>query len=224
MSDENMEHNNKLIFSVTTICCLTVGFLYAFLLSQDTFGYITWTVTIISFVLGIPLLLILVITAAICFDSENYRVYGLAILLSCFLLPVSAVASSKILETTRLARQRISDFGEMHPIGSELNERIVIAFKNNAPQDEIHKFDETTLRKTVPQPNGVLLEFTDGVCGIMCPNTEFKYKIADVGFCNYATDEQKKLVKDKVNSSTVVYKVFENLRTEEIKNLPLDKK
>lgn len=54
-------------------------------------------------------------------------------------------------------------------------------------------------------------------------DTEFKYKIADVGFCNEATDEQKKKIRDKVNSSKIIYKTFENLRMEDIKNLPLEK-
>ncbi|MEJ7861310.1 MAG: hypothetical protein WKF90_06690, partial [Pyrinomonadaceae bacterium] len=71
--------------------------------------------------------------------------------------------------------------------------------------------------------HGILLEFAEGVCGIAYPDTEFKYEIVDVGFCNDATDEQKKKIKEKINSSTIIYKIFENLRMEDIKNLPLDK-
>ena len=52
----------------------------------------------------------------------------------------------------------------------------------------------------------------------------FKYKIADVGFCNDAANEQKKTIRDRVNSSKIIYKVFENLRMEDIKKLPLEKK
>lgn len=225
MSDEIVEHNNKLIFSIAIISSLIIGFLAAFWVAQDTSGYVASMSFFIIFILfGVPLWIILVIAAIVCFITENYKVYGFALLLSCILLPIFSVTSLKILEATQIANYKKPGVDEMRPIGSELNERSVIAFKENASQDEIHKFDETILRKTVPQPNGVLLEFADGVCGIMYPETEFKYRIADVGFCNDATNEQKKTIKDHINSSSIIYKVFENLQMNDIENLPLEKK
>ncbi len=225
MSDKIIEHNNKLIFSAAITGCLVVGFLAAFWVAQDTSGYVASISFFIIFIIfGVPLWLILLIAAIVCFISKDHKVYGFALLLSCLLLPVFSVASLRILEATHIANYKKTGADEMRPIGSELNERIVIAFNEDTSQEESRKFDETILRKTIPQPNGVLLEFADGVCGITYPDTEFKYKIADVGLCNDATDEKKKKIKEGINSSKIVFKVFENLRMEEIKNLPLEKK
>lgn len=205
MEDKIVEHNNRLIFSVTVISSLIVGFLAAFWVAQETSGYVaSMSFFIIFIIFGVPLWIILLIAAIVFFVSENYKVYGFAFLLSCVLLPIFSVASLKILEATQIANYKKPGADEMRPIGSELNERIVIAFKENASQEEKRKFDETILRKTIPQPNGILLEFADGVCGIMYPDTGFKYEIADVGFCNNATEEQKKNIKEKVNSSKIV--------------------
>lgn len=225
MNDEIAKSNNRLIFSVSIIGSLIVGFIAAFLVAHETSGYVASMSFFIIFILfGVPLWIILVIAAIICFITENYKVYGFAFLLSCLLLPIFSVGSLKILEATQIANYKKPGVDEMRPIGSELNERIVIAFKENTSQDEIHKFDEKALRKTIPQPNGILLEFADGVCGIMYPDTEFKYRIADVGFCNDATNEQKKVIRDRVSSSSIIYKVFENLQMNDITNLPLEKK
>lgn len=224
MENRVAEINIKLIVSSTAIVCLILGFLLALFLSQDTFGYVRFSFFVLSIFVGIPLLIILIVIAAICFDSKKHKVYGFAFLSACIMLPIVFFTSLKILEVTKFAKPGISDYGEMRPIGSELNERIVIAFKEDTSQEESRKFDETILRKTIPQPNGVLLEFADGVCGITYPDTEFKYQIAAVGFCNDATDEQKKKIKEGVSSSKIAFRVFENLRMEEIKTLPLEKK
>ena len=224
MENRLAENNVKLTVSSTVGFCLIVGFFLALFLSQDTFGYMRFSFFVLSIFVGIPLFIILIVVAAICFDSKKYKIYGFALLTTCILLPIVFFASLKILEVTKFSKPVISDYGEMRPIGSELNERIIIAFKEDASQEQIHKFDETILRKTIPQPNGVLLNFADGVCGITYPDTGFKYNIADVGFCNDATDEQKKKIKQGISSSKIVFKVFENLRMEKIKNLPLEKK
>lgn len=223
MEDKIVERNNKLIFSIAIIGSLIVGFLAAFWVAQEISGYVaSYTFFFVFIILGVPLWIILVVVAMIYIAGKNHQVYGFALLTSCVLLPFFSVASLKILEATKIAKYKQGS-DEIRPIGSELNERIVIAFKETASQEEIHKFDETVLRKTVPQPNGILLAFANGVCGIAYPDTEFKYEVVDVGFCNDATEEQKKIIKEQVNSSTIIYKIFENLRMEDMKNLPLDK-
>lgn len=224
MNDNIVEHNKKLIFSVSIICCLIIGFLAAFWVAQETSGYVaSISFFIIYIIFGVPLWLILLVASIVCFASKNHKVYGFALLLSCVLLPTFSVTSLKILEAAKIAKYKAAGIDEMRPIGSELNERIIVAFEKTASKEEIHRFDETVLRKTIPQPNGILLTFADGICGIAYPDTEFKNEIADVGFCNDATEEQKKMIRDKVNSSAIVYKVFESLRMEDIKHLPLEK-
>ncbi|MEJ7861309.1 MAG: hypothetical protein WKF90_06685 [Pyrinomonadaceae bacterium] len=153
MEDKIVERNNKLIFSVAIIGSMIVGFLAAFLVAQETSGYVaSYTSFFVFFVLGIPFCVILVIVAMIYIASKNHQVYGFALLISCVLLPIFSVGSLKILEATQIANYKKTGADEMRLIGSELNERIVIAFKETTSQEEIHKFDETILRKTVHQP------------------------------------------------------------------------
>ena len=104
MNGEVIKHSNKLIFSVTIISCSIVGFLHALLIFQDASGWVTWAFFVVFIVLGFPLLLISVITATVCFDSKNYKVYGFALLLCFVLLPVVSVASLKILEALSIAK------------------------------------------------------------------------------------------------------------------------
>lgn len=221
MEEQPDKQNNK-IFLWTFCLCILVGGFGAYNVALSTSGYgASMTFWLLVLFCGLPIILILFVFAIIAAVKDRAK-YTIALLLSCIMLPVCFIGSLKLMEATKIAKyKQVSD--EMTPIGSELNERIVIAFKETASQEEIHKFDETVLRKTVPQPNGILLEFAEGVCGIAYPDTEFKYEIVDVGFCNDATDEQKKKIKEKINSSTIIYKIFENLRMEDIKNLPLDK-
>lgn len=217
------KQNSKAAYLWTFLICLFVGAFGAFIVSRETSGYVaSMTFSYLVLFCGFPIVLILLALAIIA-AIQNQAKHSALLLISCVLLPVTFFGSLKLMEATGIARYKTSGLDEMRPFGSELNERIVIAFKETVSEEEIHKFDETILRKTVPQPNGILLAFTDGVCHIAYPDTEFKYKIADVGFCNEATDEQKKKVRDEVNSSAIVYKVFKNLRMEEIKNLPLEK-
>lgn len=221
MEERNDKQNNK-IFLWAFCLCLLVGGFGAYSVALSTSGYgASLTFWLLFLFCGLPIILILFVFAIIAAVKDRAK-YTVALLLSCIMLPVCFFGSLKLTEATKIAKyKQVSD--EMRPIGSELNERIVIAFKETVPQEEIHKFDETILRKTVSQPNGILLDFADGVCGITYPDTGFKYKIVDVGFCNDATDEQKKIFKEKANSSMIIHKTFENMRMEDIKNLPLDK-
>jgi hypothetical protein len=221
--DERDEKQNNKIFLWAFCLCILVGGFGAYNVALSTSGYgASMTFWLLVLFCGLPIILILFVLAIIAAVKDQAK-YTIALSLSCIMLPVCFIGSLKLMEATKIAKyKQVSD--EIRPIGSELNERIVIAFKETASQEETHKFDETILRKTIPQPNGVLLEFADGVCGIAYPDTEFKYEIVDVGFCNDAIDEQKKIIKEKVNSSTIVYKVFENLPMEDIKNLSLDKR
>jgi hypothetical protein len=222
MKEKTVKQNNKTAFIWAISICLLIGIFGALIVSGSSSGYgasmTYWLLVLFCFP---SLILILFVSAIIAATQDNAK-YTVIFLMSCILIPAFFFGALKLMEVTKIAKyKQVSD--EMTPIGSELNERIVIAFKETASQEEIHKFDETTLRKTIPQTNGILLEFADGICGIYFPDTEFKYEIADVGFCNNATDEQKKIIKEKVNSSKLIYKTFEDIHMEDIKNLPLEK-
>ncbi len=191
MKFEWKNKNNKTAYLWAIGICLLVGTLGALVVSGESSGYgASMTYWLLVLFCLFPLILILFVGAIIAAIQDKAK-HTLILLMSCLLLPVSFFGSLKLMEATKLAKyKQVSE--EMTPIGSKLNERIVVAFKETASQEETHKFDETILRKTISQPNGILLEFADGVCGIAYPNTEFKYEIVDVGFVMMQRTRKKK--------------------------------
>jgi len=107
----------------------------------------------------------------------------------------------------------------MRPIGSEMKQRIVIVFKKEVSQEEIHRFDENILRKKVTQPNGVLLAFADGICNFSYPQISPEVTIVDVPFCANATEEQKQEIRDEVMSSQIIDTALEDVSPGEVRKL-----
>jgi len=208
----------KVLLVFTTIC-LIAGFLCALLVSREPFGYVA------SMRHGILLLFLIVpitaafLIAAIIAAIKGYAVYTGAMLLSCFMLPSSFFGSIKLLEIAGFAEYENPEHNEMRPIGSELDHRIVFVFDPRATQEEINKFDETVLRKTVPQPNGILLLFADGVCNFSYPENQSGVTIVDVPFCADATEEQKQRIRSDIVSSPLVRTAFEDVAPGEVRKL-----
>jgi hypothetical protein len=219
MENEVTNTSIKRIFAITLSVCVVVGFLAAFWVAQAENGYVGSLVFgFIFLVLGLPLIIILAIAAIVVFSIGRQKAYGYALLTSCLLLPVSFIGALKLMEATGIAKYVYAD-NEMSPIGSELKQRIVIVFKKETSQEEIHRFDENVLRKKVPQPNGVLLAFADGICNFSYPQMSPEVTIVDVPFCADATEDQKQKIRDEVMSSPIIDTAIEDVSPGEVRKL-----
>jgi hypothetical protein len=221
---EKIQTQDKRVVLVALLITAVVGILGASIVAKEISGYVaSMTFFFVFFLAGVPIWILMAIVSVFYVVSDNQKIYGVALILSCVFLPISFVGSLKFMEAAKIARYKQGS-DEMRPLGSELNDRIVVVLKETASTDNVQKLDENVLRKRIVQTNGVLLDFADGVCGITYPDTDFKFRIIGVGFCNNATEDEKKQIKNSVRSSPIVYKFFENVRMEDIPNLPIEKK
>jgi hypothetical protein len=196
-----------------------IGGLGAYDVAREPIAYIaSMTYGIYFLFLLLPIITILFVLTIIS-AIKNKMKYALPLFIGCLALPTSFVGGLKIFEAVGLAEYKDNPINEMRPIGSELKNRIVLLFMTTASQDEINKFDEEILRKKIPQTNGVLLEFADGICNFSYPRISPEATIVDIPFCKDATEEQKAVIREKIISSPLVYTAFEDMNTGEVKKI-----
>ncbi len=181
----------------------------AYAVASEPIAYIaSMTFGIIFLYLLIPAVIILFIGAAAA-ASLNKVKYAAAFVVSCVMLPVFFLGGLQAMRAVGWARYEEPGVNDMRPIGSELKYRIVVTFKKTATQEDIHRFGEDILRKKIPQPNGVLLEFADGVCNFSYSQMSPEVTIVDVPFCADATEDEKARIRQQIISSPLIETAYE---------------
>ena len=217
-----MTENNQISSSgilIAVLICSAFGFLGAYSIASEPIAYIASMFYGIYFLfLVIPVTLILTIAGFVLLGLKRTR-YAVPLLVSCIVLPVSYVGGLKAFEAVGLAQYKDNPVNEMQPIGWDVKERIVIVFKKKVEQDQINAFDESVLRKKVPQPNGVLLAFADGICNFSYPETIPERTVVDIPFCKDATEEQKSKIRDEIIMSPIIDIALEDLASGEVRRL-----
>lgn len=215
--DHKTKTRNLILISVGI--CLVVGLLGAYSIASEPIAYIaSMSYGILVMFVLFPAIILLFI-GAIASASLGKAKYAVALFLSCLMLPLFFFGGLQVARSLGLARYETPGFNDMRPIGSELKNRIVLTFKKTASQDEISRFDKEILRKSVPQPDGILLAFADGVCNFSYPQTSPDVTIVNVPFCKDATEEQKAVIREKIVSSPLVHTAFEDIDSGEVKKL-----
>jgi hypothetical protein len=105
---------------------------------------------------------------------------------------------------------------EMIRMGSDVKTSLVIFFKKETSSDEIYKFVTTVIANSEPNGTGnTSLPAIVSVVRIIVND----FQGQAIEFKANATDEQKSFVKKRVLESPIVYKVYENVVPDEIKDL-----
>lgn len=198
---------------------MALGLLGADAVASDPIAYVASMTYGILVMFVLPLVIAVLIVSAIVAAILDKAEYAAMLVLCCVLLPVSFFGGLQAMRMMGLAKYETSGFNDMRPIGSELQHRIVFVFEASATQEEINKFDETVLRKSVPQPNGVLLTFADGVCNFSYPENRSGARVVDVPFCANATDEEKQKIRREIVTSPLVRTAFEDVAPGEVQKL-----
>jgi hypothetical protein len=194
------------------------GLLGAWIVASEPVAYIASMSFGILLFLMIPIVLVLVVSATVMAIQRKVR-YSAALFSSAILLPTFFIGGLQAMRAVGWARYEAPGVNDMRPIGSELENRIVFAFEKTATQEEIRRFDEDVLRKKIPQPNGVLLEFADGVCNFSYPQLNQNITIVDVPFCAEATEVEKARIREQIVSSPLIYTAFEDIGIGQVRKL-----
>lgn len=102
--------------------------------------------------MGIPIGIIVIVISVICFSTQNYKIYGFALVLTLILLPIGSISFLKLMEWTKVAKyiqpsEKVDNQFDLRSTDRKLTENIIIVFKKNTTQEEKQKFDETNLKK-----------------------------------------------------------------------------
>jgi len=102
--------------------------------------------------------------------------------------------------------------------GPDKNTSIVLFFKKDASPEQIKEFHDKILSKPSPYGENKGLDLPDGVAG------DFRvlkngYEGIGINFSTVASQEEKERLNRRIKESSIVYKVYENVIPNEIRDL-----
>lgn len=195
--------------------CLALGYWAAHEQAKIPSGYVASYRVLAYFFYGGILILIALISGIALLFSPKTRWSAPALLLVCVILPASYLGSLKTLSF--LGKVRYEHEDRMIEIGSDMPKGLIIVFKKQTSQEQIEQFNREILSK--PHPEGKGEYSADGTCVFTRPPEIQGYDIVQIRFCPDSTDEQQAQLKANVLASPFVYKVFDDVKPSEIKNI-----
>ena len=208
--------NKKLAayFSVIGLC-LALGYWAAYEQAQIPSGYLaSYSFLAYLFFGGILILTALISGVGLLFSPQT-RWLGPPVLIVCALLPAGYLGSLKTLSLLGKVRYERED--RMIEMGSDMPKGLVIVFKKDTGRERIERFNREILSK--PHPEGKGYYSADGMCLFTRPPGVQGYDVVEIRFCQNATDEQRTQLKANVLASPLVYKVIDDVKPSEIKNI-----
>ncbi len=194
--------------ALVALLSMAGGVLLAFHFANEPSGFAaTYIVVLLWFIA----LLLLIAGAALAIPRYT-RWVGTLSIIAAGLLVASFFTVFKAIETFGEVRWQHE---KMIPIGPDVQANLVIYFKVDATHDQIQSFWEETIstrqeRGTWPLP---------GVKDILRLIPTQGHEAIAVSFTPSATEEQRENVKSKVKSSSIVYKVLEDVASEDVEDI-----
>ena len=163
-------------------------------------------------VIGVPLVLLLFLAGAILTLFPRARWLGILGTTAAVLIVASSFTSFKILDALGRVQYKHE---QMIPIGPDVRADLVIFFKAEASDDEIHKFSNETISNPKDGGHWPLPGIRDTLY-ILPIDGHQGYAVT---FFPEATEEQRKYVRSRVDASPIVYKVIENVAPTNIEKI-----
>ena len=104
----------------------------------------------------------------------------------------------------------------MRPLNYEPNGSLLIIYNEGLTFDQQEKFSNENFFQ-FEKDKGFTYE--SGVCSLTGASDLNGRRVEKIFFCDYATQQQKDKLKETLKSSPIVYRFFENTRTEDAENL-----
>jgi hypothetical protein len=218
MNDASKKIFDKKSFAIALISCLIIGFIPALIVSRETSGYVAgMSFGIITLIFGLPLVGILFVASIVATVSQNWK-YAIIFSSSFLLIPLVFGGSMKLLEATGIAVYTRKGVDDMRSFETDSAKGWTIVFKKGLKFKEIENFTNDSF---FPRRADVGFTHESGVCELSGNNIQGKeYTIDTIYFCNTITKEQKDKLREKLKESALVYKFYENIKLEDIKDLP----
>jgi hypothetical protein len=202
------------VFFLFTAICLLLGFLFAFIVSREPFGYVaSMTYFILLIFLILPISVVLLI-AAIVAGIKNNATYAGALLSSCLLLPSGFIGSLKLLEAAGLAQYERPEYNEMRPIDEEPNGNVIVVYTKESSFDEQEKLSNEVI---YPWKEGPGFTGETGVQSSVGLGTIDGRTAEKIFFMASATEVEKERLRMGLQASPIVYRYFENLTEVEVR-------
>jgi surface polysaccharide O-acyltransferase-like enzyme len=211
----NLPPSRVITLAVVALASIALGFTGAKTLANEQYGYVAGYTWFALMLVGVPLVLLLLVTGLILYLSARTRWAGLVSIAAAILIVVSAFTSFKILDVMGRVRYKHEEMIPLIPETAEL----VVFLKTGATHEQVQSFWQETL--STKQGTGSWPR--DGIRDIGNHAPVDGHEVIVVGFFPDATDAQRSNVKSLISDSPLVYKFFENVRYVEIDHL-LEKK
>jgi hypothetical protein len=110
---------------------------------------------------------------------------------------------------------------EMVKIGPDVSADLVIYFKQGSNDKQINQFTDDIIWE--PRPDGRGNAFRNGIRGFLrlLPSQANNHEAMTITFHDNATEQDRRTVKESMQSNVIVYKVFENIAPKDIKESDL---
>lgn len=202
------------VFLLFIAISLLVGFLCAFLVSREPFGYVASMSYFILLLFMIVPISIVFLMAAIIAGVKKNSTYTSALILSCFLLPLGFFGSVKLLEVVGVAQYTKPEYNEMRPIDEESNGSVIVVYtKESTFQDQEILSNEVIH----PWKEGHGFTGETGVQSSLGLNKIDGRTAEKVFFSFSATEVEKQKLRMGLQASRIVYRYFENTTEAEVR-------
>lgn len=202
------------VFLLFTGICLVTGFLCAFLVSREPFGYVASMTYFILLIFLIVPISVVFLMAAIVAGIKNNATYAGALLLSCFLLPASFFASIKLLSVIGWAEYEKPEYNAMRPIDEEPNGNVIVVYTKESTFEEQEALSNKVIH---PWKEGPGFTGETGVQASVGLGTIEGRTTEKIFFRASATEVEKEKLRKGLQASPIVYRYFENLTEVEVR-------
>ncbi len=207
-------NRRRIAYLIATAIYFFIGYLGANEQAKISSGYAASYWFLGNLVIGIYLIGFLSLIGFILLILKPLRWFAPVLFLSIVLLPLGFLVSLKTLSF--LGKVRYEKEDRMIELGSDMPKGLVILFKKQTSLEQREQFRSEILYKP-PSERGHSL--VDGVCMLAGALKVQDYDAVEVRFCADSNDSQRAQLKAKVKASLIVFKVFEDIRPNEIKSV-----
>ena len=201
-------------YLITASLYFFIGYLGANEQAKVASGYAASYWFLGNLVIGFYLIALLYLIGFILLVPKTLRWFAPALFLSIVLLPLGFLISLKTLSFFGKVHYEKED--RMYKFGERSPKSLIIIFKKRTSLEQHQHFISEVFYQPKTESG---YSHVDGVCESLGALKVQDYDAVGVGFCEDSTSDQQAQLKAKAKSSSIVLKIFEDVRPEDIKGV-----